>query len=94
VEDNMLLVGLLALAVPIGVSYWTWQDAKKRNMNTRWAIGVGLLLIVFLPLYLLIRKPVKCSACGKEIPASLSLCEECEQLSDEQSAGRAGRIFG
>jgi len=90
----MLLVALAALALPIGASYWTWQDAKRRGMSTRWAIGVGLALIVFLPVYLLVRKPVRCDSCGKEIPADLTLCEECDQVAHQESEVRPGRIFG
>ena len=52
----MLLVALVALAVPMGTSYWAWQDAKRRRMSTRWAISVGLALIIFLPIDLLVRK--------------------------------------
>jgi zinc-ribbon domain len=35
------------------------QDANKRGMSgALWGIGVFLLCIVFLPLYLIMRKPV------------------------------------
>jgi hypothetical protein len=91
----MLLVDVGSLTLLVGISCWVWRDAIRRDMNPRWGIAVGLALIVFLPLYLLIRKPVKCGRCGKEIPASLAMCEECEQLSsNEESVGRSGRIFG
>jgi hypothetical protein len=90
----MLLVALAALALPIGASYWTWQDAKRRRMSTRWAIAVGLALIIFLPVYLLVRKPVRCDSCGKEIPADFALCQECDQVPDQEGEGRPGRIFG
>jgi hypothetical protein len=53
------------------------------------------MLIVFLPLYFLVRKPIRCPGCGKDIAPSVSLCEECERLNaGEPDAGRAGRIFG
>ena len=74
-------------------------------MSHRWAIGTGLLLIVFLPLYLLVRGPklaAKCTACGNDLTNSdldsILLCEECRQASatseSEQNEGREGRIFG
>src|ERR1017187_2143842 len=70
----------MLLATLISVSIWVSQDARKRGMSARWGIGVGLLLIVFLPLYFLVRRrTVKCAGCGNDIAASLSLCEECEQ---------------
>lgn len=46
-------VVVLVIAVLVG------QDANKRGMNgVLWGIGVFLLCIVFLPLYLIVRKPV------------------------------------
>ncbi len=37
---------------------WVFQDAKSRGMNpTNWAVGVGLLFIVFFPLYFFKRRP-------------------------------------
>lgn len=45
---------IIALIVGIAVG----QDAKKRGMNAwGWGIGVFLLLIIFLPLYFILRKP-------------------------------------
>ena len=47
---------LIALIVGILVG----QDANKRGMNgIGWGLGVFLLMIVFLPIYLIIRKPLK-----------------------------------
>ncbi|HBH47334.1 MAG TPA: hypothetical protein DDX98_01760 [Bacteroidales bacterium] len=45
---------IIALVVAILVA----KDAQKRGMNAwAWAFGVFLLLIVFLPLYFILRKP-------------------------------------
>jgi len=90
----MSILLLLPLAGLLAVSAWVWRDATRRNMNPRWGIAVGLVLIVFLPPYLLIRQPVRCSLCGKAIPASDSLCDECEQPAGKDDAGRPGYIFG
>jgi hypothetical protein len=51
----MEVVGMLiALIVAILVG----KDAKKRGMSAwGWGIGVFLLLIVFLPIYFIVRKP-------------------------------------
>ena len=49
----MVAVQVMLLATLISVSIWVSQDARKRGMSARWGIGVGLLLIVFLPLYFL-----------------------------------------
>lgn len=91
----MIIIVLVAFGVLIAVSRWVWVDAERRGMNRRWGIWVGVMLIVFLPLYLLARKPVKCSGCGKAIDSSSELCEQCEELSaSEPGEGRSGRIFG
>jgi hypothetical protein len=96
--DAVKIVGIGLLA---GISFWVFRDAKRRHMSTWWAIGVGLVLIFFLPLYLVVRKPVKCTSCGTNIHASRSLCETCEErAADEECAAdidtgiRLGRIFG
>lgn len=54
--DNLLtLIGILIL---LGVSFWVFNDAVKRNMNAKvWTVLVLLLLIVMLPVYLIVRKP-------------------------------------
>jgi len=45
---------IIALVIAIFIG----QDAAKRGMNAwGWGIGVFLLLIVFLPLYFILRKP-------------------------------------
>ena len=47
---------LIALVVGILVG----KDANKRGMNgILWGIGVCLLMIVFLPIYLIVRKPLQ-----------------------------------
>jgi len=92
----VLPVQVIALALLITVSIWVRQDAKKRGMSTRWGTGVLFLLIVFLPLYFLVRRRiVKCASCGKDIADSVSLCEECElSIQQDPDQGRPGRILG
>ena len=92
---------IVGIGLLVWISFWVFRDAKRRDMSTRWAIGVGLALILSLPLYLLIRKPVRCASCGSNIRASRSLCEVCEErAADEERAVdndtgiRPGRIFG
>jgi len=49
------IIGLIIAAI---VAYFVGQDAEKRGMNALgWGIGVFLLMIVFLPLYFILRKP-------------------------------------
>ena len=49
----------VGLVIAIVAAVWVASDARKRGMNSvGWAIGTFLLLILFLPLYLILRKPV------------------------------------
>ncbi|KPK82879.1 MAG: hypothetical protein AMS27_13685 [Bacteroides sp. SM23_62_1] len=49
---------LIGILVALLVAILVGQDAKKRGMNAWvWGIGVFLVLIVFLPLYFILRKP-------------------------------------
>ncbi len=58
---NLILVGRNGL----GKTMIAQNIAHTAVLAGHTAIGVGLLLILFLPLYLLVRKPVKCRTCGK-----------------------------
>ncbi len=50
---------LIGLVIAAAIAFWVYNDAKKRPMNAiLWAIGTFLVCIVFLPLYLILRKPV------------------------------------
>ena len=49
---GIIIAGLIAI--------WVGTDANKRGMNgIGWGIGVFLLCIVFLPIYLIVRKPIQ-----------------------------------
>jgi hypothetical protein len=49
---------IIGLLIAAAIAFWVYTDAKKRPMNAvGWAIGTFLLCIVFLPLYLILRKP-------------------------------------
>lgn len=49
----------LGVIVAALIAVWVAQDANKRGMNgVAWAIGVFLLCIIFLPIYLIVRKPL------------------------------------
>ena len=50
----------LGLIIALIVGILVGQDANKRGMNgLGWGLGVFLLMIVFLPIYLIVRKPLK-----------------------------------
>ncbi|MBE0478476.1 zinc ribbon domain-containing protein [Candidatus Aerophobetes bacterium] len=84
-----LLIGLI---VPLLVAVWVASDAKKRGYSsaaiTGWFAGVFLLLIVFLPLYLILRsrRPYYlkkneatrlCPFCGKLFKEYVNFCPYC-----------------
>ena len=53
-EGGQIIGLLIALVVGIVVG----NDASKRGMRAFWwGLGVFLLMIVFLPLYFILRKP-------------------------------------
>ena len=50
---------LIAIVIPLLIAWWVASDAKKRGYNqgaiVAWFLGVWLVLIVFLPLYFILR---------------------------------------
>jgi high-affinity Fe2+/Pb2+ permease len=55
--DMNMLLGLL---ISGAATYWVYTDAKSRNMNYAWmwATLTFLVIIVGLPLYVILRKPL------------------------------------
>lgn len=50
---------LFSTVIVLVIAVLVAQDANKRGMNgVLWGIGVFFLCIVFLPLYLILRKPL------------------------------------
>jgi hypothetical protein len=50
---------LVGVVIAVVIAGFVWQDANKRGMSgPLWGIGTFLLCIVFLPLYLIMRKPI------------------------------------
>jgi len=49
---------ILGMIIALIVAICVGNDAEKRGMNAwGWGIGVFLLMILFLPLYFIFRKP-------------------------------------
>jgi|SRR5579872_3701376 len=77
----------LGLLVSMSVAFWVGWDARRRGMDPgAWGAGVLLLLIVFLPLYFLFRKPLLhadhgggnfCSQCGGTLSSAAKFCKLC-----------------
>lgn len=78
---------LVAFAILFVISAWVYSDAKSRGSAhpVLWAIGVLAMLIVFLPLYLIMRpsklpataKPLLCPHCGKYYEPPVVYCPNC-----------------
>lgn len=87
---SFLLIGLI---ISLLVATWVASDARKRGYSTTavigWFIGVFSLLIVFLPLYLILRPqspypgeeeaPGICPYCHKLIKGKPKFCPYCGQ---------------
>jgi hypothetical protein len=49
---------LIALIIALVIAISIGKDASKRGMNSLgWGLGVFVLMIIFLPLYFIVRKP-------------------------------------
>lgn len=85
---------ILGIIIPLLIALWVVSDARKRGYNTGaivgWFIGVWLLLIVFLPLYLILRsrqQPTSqetkatrvCPNCGRLLKGNPVFCPYCEE---------------
>jgi hypothetical protein len=50
---------ILGLMIAFIVACAVYTDANKRGMNALlWSLGVFLLMILFLPIYFIVRKPL------------------------------------
>jgi len=71
-------------AIALLAGAWVYKDAQKRGSASAlgWAIGTVGLLIVFLPLWLVIRPPLStslCARCEKHYHGDASFCPNCGQ---------------
>ena len=64
-----LVVSCVSLVIALVIAVVVARDANRRGMNgLLWGIGVFLICIVFLPLYLILRKPLLAPGGGAVAP--------------------------
>lgn len=68
--------------IAAAVGWMVGADAKKRGMSVAWGWGVFLLMIVFLPIYFIARKPLltenkKCQYCAELVKNEAKVCKFC-----------------
>ncbi|MEE9604651.1 MAG: hypothetical protein V3V70_03690, partial [Candidatus Scalindua sp.] len=75
---------IIAIFIAAGIAFWVYNDAQKwghrTNVAIGWSVGVFLLLIIFLPLYIiteLIRARRLIESTGGRKPEILTPCEFC-----------------
>ncbi len=87
---------LIVIIIPLIIAWWVATDARKRGYSQSasliWFLGVWLVLIVFLPLYLILRPktPRQSDSPQSESPLSdtpqsesrgkTRICPYCEKL--------------
>ena len=88
-QDGQTAGTIIGLAIAAIIAVWVAMDANKRGMNGfLWGLGVFLLCIVFLPIYLIVRRGKSpqaaggggpfCPSCGKQISdANAPFCPHC-----------------
>jgi len=84
---------LISILIPFFIALWVAMDAKKRGYDQfkvfLWFLGVWLILIVFLPLYFILRSRIPpskkgtsrethvCPYCGRLYKGNFSVCPYC-----------------
>jgi Kef-type K+ transport system membrane component KefB len=58
IKNIIIMAQLIAVIIALAIAVAVAKDASKRGMNgLGWGIGVFLIMIIFLPLYFILRKP-------------------------------------
>ena len=82
---------LIVITIPLIIAWWVGTDARKRGYSKTasliWFLGVWLVLIVFLPLYLILRPRTprqsesrQSDSRQSEFRGKTRICPYCEKL--------------
>lgn len=89
----------IALIIPLLVAWWVASDASKKGYSKgaviAWFLGVWLMLIIFLPLYFILRLkpagsirsskgPYVCPYCGNLYQEKALFCPYCGRKLEEE----------
>jgi 4-amino-4-deoxy-L-arabinose transferase-like glycosyltransferase len=77
------IIRLVGVVIALIIALLVRKDAKSRGMKAAgWAVGVFLMMIVFLPLYFIMRKPRLDALSPEEGETDLEEPEESGQSAD------------
>ncbi len=80
----MVILIIISAIIPILVAWWVASDAARRGYSKGavigWFLGVWFLLIVFLPLYLILRSKAPKSTQTDEEEKITKVCPYCGRL--------------
>lgn len=77
-------IKIVGLAIAAGIAFWVYSDALKwgysKNAAIGWSVGVFLLMIVFLPFYIVTELRRARRQLGPKQSAAMSTaCEYCSK---------------
>ncbi len=87
-------MSMIGPVIALIVACWVYRDAKIRGKSTGaallWFAGVALILILFLPLWFILRPRNICTGCGKyhtpdELPENMC-CPSCSSTESVQQS--------
>jgi len=70
-NDSALGIRVVAALAAGAIAFFVAKDANSRGMNgLLWGLGVFFLCIIFLPIYLFVRKPLLATPAPPPTPAA------------------------
>ena len=84
-NDSALGIRIVAALVAAAIAFFVAKDANSRGMNgLLWGLGVFFLYIIFLPIYLFVRKPLLATPAPPSTaahfpppPTGAAFCKNC-----------------